>query len=176
MNEPFPSREEILRQKIKSGSSYHDMLVEQAKSIDLNKVDFDGSDFKPRQKVVEKQKIFRWTRLFVKEEITDLQVNDKIILKHLPTGESLETIFICYAKKGLERDSNGAIIAFDGEEDKKTLCLMLDIDLLESENVKFIRTLFQNTKWYEFQMMRRDELVFENTRTKKLLEYFDVEF
>ena len=85
MNEPFPSRKEILKQKLEAGSSYHDMLVEQAKSLNLDKIDFDNSDFKPRNKVVEKQKVYRWTRLFVKEPVTDLQVNDKINIRHLPT-------------------------------------------------------------------------------------------
>lgn len=176
MNEPFPSRKEILKQKLEAGSNYHDMLVEQAKSLNLDKIDFENSDFKPRNKVVEKQKVFRWTRLFVKEPISDLQINDKINIKHLPTGEVLESFFICYAKKGLERDSNGAIVAFEGEEDNKTLCLMIDLDALESDKVEFIRTLFQNTKWYEYQLLRRDELIFENTRTSQTLEYFDVEF
>lgn len=173
MDATFPSRKEILEKK---QNNYLDRLVDEAKSINLEKVDFDKADFKPRAKIIEKQKIFRWTRLFVKEQVIDLKVNDEIQIKHIPTGELLETIFICFAKKNLEKDSDGNIIAFDGEEDKKILCLMIDMEKLESDSIKFIRSLFQNTKWYEFQLLKRDELLFINKRTGENIEYFDVTF
>lgn len=173
MNE-FPSRQEILNRK--SEMSYKDKLVEQVKTLDIEKVDFEASDFKPRQKIVEKQRVFRWSRLFVKDEVKDLMVNDTIKILHTVTGEELESSFICFAKKNLEKDSDGNIVAFTGEEDKKVLCLMIDIEKLENEKVKFIRTLFQNTRWYEYQLLRRNELLFINSRTGEQLEYFDVTF
>jgi len=175
MNTEFPSRKEILEKK-SSIPDYKQNIIEQVKYIDTNKIDFEASDFKPRHQVVEKQKIYRWTRLFVKEETLDIQVNDIIKLHHLPTDEILESQFICFGKKGLEKDSEGNIVAFDGEEDKQVLCLMIDTQNLESDNVKFIRSLFQNTKWYEFQLMKRSELLFINQRTGEPLDYFDVEF
>ena len=174
MTSDFPTRQEILSNK--SNLSYQERLIEQAKNIDTEKIDFESSDFKPRQKVIEKQKIFRWSRLFIKEEISDLKVNDTINISHSITGELLETTFICYAKKNLEKDSDENIVAFTGEEDKKILCLMIDTENLESDKVKFIRTLFQNTRWYEFQLLKRTELKFINTRTGENIEYFDVTF
>lgn len=174
MTNDFPSRQELLNRK--ANSSYQERLIEQVKQINTEKIDFESSDFKPRQKIVEKQKIYRWSRLFIKEEISDLKVNDVIQIKHTVTGEKLDTIFICFSKKNLEKDSAGNIVAFTGEEDKKVLCLMIDTEQLESEKVKFIRTLFQNTRWYEFQLLRRNELLFINKRTGENIEYFDVTF
>lgn len=174
MIDEFPSRKEILEGRMPK--TYRDTLVQQVKDIEVEKIDFDNSDFKPRNKIVEKQKEWRWTRLFTKEEVQNLQVNDTILIKHLPTGQKLESQFICFAKKNLERDSDGNIVAFQGEEDKKILCLMIDIERLADDSLSFIRTLFQNTKWYEYQLLRRDELIFENQRTKEKIEYFDVTF
>jgi hypothetical protein len=42
---PFPDRKEIQQ-------NYVNSLVEQAKSIDLDKVDYSGVDFKPRNEIV----------------------------------------------------------------------------------------------------------------------------
>ena len=170
----FPSRQEILAKK--HTSSYKEQLIEQAKQINVDKIDFESSDFKPRNKIIEKQKIYRWTRLFIKDTLSDIQVNDTIVITHVPTGEKLESVFICFAKKNLEKDSDGNIVAFEGEEDKKVLCLMIDTEKLEDDNLKFIRSLFQNTKWYEYQLLKRTDLLFVNQRTAEAIDYFDVTF
>jgi hypothetical protein len=174
MIEEFPDRKSIIENK--KIDSYQQSLVDQVKQLDITNVDFSSSDFKPRNKIVEKQKIYRWSRLFIKDELSDLKVNDVIQIEHLPTGEILKSVFICYAKKNLEKDSDGNIVTFDGDEDKKILCLMIDIEHLESDKVKFIRTLFQNTKWYEYQLMKRTELLFVNKRTDRSIDYYDVAF
>ena len=176
MMEDFPTRQQIISKKDGGGAGYLDRLVEEVKSIDISKVDFDGSDFRPRQRVVEKQRVYRWTRLFVKEEVADLQVNDRVDIVHLPTSESLQTSFICYAKAGLARDTDGSLVSYDGEDDRKVLCLMIDTELLQGDSAPFLRTLFPNTPHYEYSLLRRDELVFENRRTGQRLDYFDVQF
>jgi len=178
MDMDFPSRKDILdsRKRNQQSPSYLDAVVDQVKSIDIEKVDFENSDFKPRQRIVEKQRVYRWTRVFVKEEVVDIAVNDIYHIRHLPTGESMECSFICFAKKGLAKDSSGSIVSYDGEEDRKILCLMIDTDLLGKEGVRTISSLFPNTPYYEYNLMRRDELVFENKRTGERLDYFDVQF
>jgi hypothetical protein len=178
MDMDFPSRKDILesRKRDRASASYLDAVVDQVKSIDIEKVDFENSDFKPRQRIVEKQRVYRWTRVFVKDEVADLVVNDVYNIMHLPTGEIMECQFICFAKKGLAKDSDGSIVSYDGEEDKKILCLMIDTDLLGKDSVRTISSLFPNTPYYEYNLMRRDELVFENKRTGERLDYFDVQF
>lgn len=179
MEMDFPSRKEILesRRRPSGGTrSYLDGVVEQVKSLDIDGVDFEKSDYKPRQKVVEKQRVYRWTRVFLKEEVSDIQVNDPYHIVHLPTGERLECSFVCHAKKGLAKDSDGNIVAYAGEDDMKILCLMIDTDLLGREGVSTISSLFPNTPYYQYNLMRRDELVFENQRTGVRVEYYDVQF
>ena len=175
----FPSRKEILESRgraTNNAPSYIDTVVEQVKSIDIDGVDFANSDYKPKQRVVEKQRVYRWTRVFVREEVGDLLPNDLYHMVHLPSGERIECTFVCYAKKGLSKDAEGKIVAYDGEDDRKVLCLMIDTDLLGKEGVRLISSLFPNTPFYEYNLMRRDELVFENQRTGERLEYFDVQF
>lgn len=178
MEMDFPSRKEILesRRRPQEAPSYLDGVVQQVKSIDIDGVDFEKSDYKPKQRVVEKQRVYRWTRVFLKDEVVDIQASDPYHLVHVPTGEILECSFVCYAKRGLSKDSEGNIVAYEGEDDRKVLCLMIDTDLLGKEGVRLISSLFPNTPYYEYNLMRRDELVFENQRTGERLDYFDVQF
>jgi hypothetical protein len=176
MDMDFPSRKEILesRRGAKVQPSYLDGVVEQVKSIEIDGIDFEKSDYKPKQRVVEKQRVFRWTRVFLKDEVADIQPNDPYIIHHLPTGETLECSFVCYSKKGITKGDH--LVAYDGEDDRKVLCLMIDTDMIGKDNVRTISSLFPNTPYYEYSLMRRDELVFENKRTGERLEYFDVQF
>lgn len=179
MDNPFPSRKEILesRSNIKL-PSYQQSIVDEIKSIDVDKVDFTNGDFKPRTKIVEKQRVFIWIRLYLKEENTDIKPNDEVKIRYIHTGEELETTFICYSKRGLDKDSDGNIVNYNTEDDKKVLCLMVDSDRIgpNSDDIPFIRTLFKGGKYYEFQLLKRDELQFINTSNNQLLDYFDFSF
>jgi hypothetical protein len=179
MDNPFPSRKEILENRKKSElPSYQQAIVDDIKTIDVDKIDFSNGDFKPRAKIVEKQKVFFWIRLFLKEENTKVSPNDDIVIEYLPTGEKLEVKFICYAKKGLDKDNKDEIINYNTEDDKKILCLMIDSDRINknSQDIPFIRTLFKIGLHYEYQILKRDELVFENLNNGEIYEYYDVEF
>ena len=45
-----------------------------------------------------------------------------------------------------------------------------------NDEIPFIRTLFKNGKHYEYQLMRRDELLFINKRNNIILEYYECDF
>lgn len=44
------------------------------------------------------------------------------------------------------------------------------------EGIEFIRTLFKTGRHYEYQLVRRDELLFINKRNGVILDYFDCDF
>ena len=145
----FPSRKEILENK---STSYQKSIINEIKSIDIDKVDFSNSDFKPKSSIIEKQKVFFWIRLYLKEENSSINPNDIIVMKYLRSGEELETKFICYAKTTLNKDSQGEIVNYDTEDDKKVLCLMVDSDKINYDDgsIPFIRTLFKTSRFYEY--------------------------
>ena len=172
----FPSRKEILDQK--QSQSYQDNVVDSIKSIDISKFDFKGS-FKPRSEITEKQKVFIWIRLFLNDEEHDVKPDDIVVITYALSGEELETKFICFSKKGMDKDSNELVVTnFSKEDDRKVLCLMIDADRIgaNSEDIPYIRTLFGESKYFEFQLTKRDELIFINKSNGKKFEYYDVSF
>ncbi len=151
-----------------------DLLVEQIKNIEVEKINQWSEVQDLTTKVVEEQKIYFWIRLFLKEESDDIQVGDKINMSYLPNSEVLETTFICYGKEGLQKDYDDEIVNFNPEDDKKILCLMIDENIVNtSDEIPFIRTLFKNSRFFEYQVVKRSELLFINSRTGKNLDYFD---
>ena len=155
------------------GLTLYDEIIESIKKIDTKNIsDEINSDLKVD--IVEKQKIFFWIRIFLKEEVTDLQVGDNFIMKYIPMNEELTTKFIAFGKKNLNRDLDNVIINFDPEEDKKCLILMVDEEDIKSDKTKFIRTLFKTSPYYEFQVYRRSDLTFTNTRNNAVLDYIDL--
>jgi|ERR1035437_1801382 hypothetical protein len=121
---------------------------------------------------VERQKTYLWVRLYLNNEV-DLQSNDIITITYL--SEKINTKFACYAKTGSEKDEGEFINHYNPEDDKRVLCLMVDYSDLESNNtITTIRSMFKNTPWYRYNLLKRDELVF--THNGKILEYYDSEF
>lgn len=179
MNDIFPDRKQVIENDRKEKQlSYQDAIVNEIRDVDVNKIDFSKSDFKPRSQIIEKQRVFFWIRLYLKDENISVKPDDTISIKYIPSGEQLDTKFICYAKSGLNKDTSGEIVNYDSEDDKKVLCLMVDTDRInkDSDNIPFIRTLFKTSGFYEFQLLRRDELIFVNASNDEILEYFDVNF
>jgi hypothetical protein len=169
----FPSRQDL--KKTVAQPNYYDTLIEQAKSIDTDNLDFNVS-FKPRSEIVEKQRTYFWTRLYLNEEV-NLTPDQDITIEYTPSGEKLITKFVCYAKKGLTKDLDEQVVNYNSEDDKKCLCLMIDSDKIniDCQDIPFIKTLFKIGRWWEPQVMRRDELVFRDS-LGNTLEYYDVEF
>lgn len=157
-------------------SDYRDQLLEAIKSIDTEGLS-DEIEIVSTSKIIEEQKIYFWIRLYLSEEDQNIQIGDDIVITYNPSGEELVTKFICYGKSGLERDHNGEVINYNPDDDKKVLCLMVDENFINySEEIPFIRTLFKTGRHYEYQLMRRDELLFINKRNGFILDYYDCDF
>ena len=157
-------------------SDYRDQLLEAIKSIDTEGLS-DEIEIVSTSKIIEEQKIYFWIRLYLSEEDQNIKIGDDIVITYNPSGEELVTKFICYGKSGLERDHNGEVINYNPDDDKKVLCLMVDENFINySEEIPFIRTLFKTGRHYEYQLMRRDELLFINKRNGFILDYYDCDF
>jgi hypothetical protein len=157
-------------------SDYRDQLLEAIKSIDTEGLS-DEIEIISTSKIIEEQKIYFWIRLYLSEEDQNIQIGDDIVITYNPSGEELVTKFICYGKSGLERDHNDEVINYNPDDDKKVLCLMVDENVINySEEIPFIRTLFKTGRHYEYQLMRRDELLFINKRNGFILDYYDCDF
>lgn len=154
----------------------YDNLVSQIKSIEVEQIKDWDSNTDPAMKIVEEQKVYIWIRLYLKEE-SDTQPGDDIMMTYTPSGEKLETKFICYGKTDMNKDYNDEIINYNPEDDSKILCLMVDQEKInKGTDIPFIRTLFKGSIHYQYQLVRRDELVFINSRTGKTLDYFDCDY
>lgn len=154
----------------------YDSLVEQIKTIKTEEVKNWDSNTDPVMNVVEQQKVYIWIRLYLKDELTSTQIGDDISMVYKPSGEKLSTKFICYGKTGLTKDHDDMekIINFNPEDDKKELCLMVDESTInKGDGIPFIKTLFKTSIHYQYQLVRRDELIFVNDRTGEVLDYFD---
>ncbi len=69
-------------------------IVEQVKKIDTSSLN-DKVDQTPSMKEIEKQLVYIWLRLYIKDELTDIKEGDGINIQYLPTSEILESKFIC---------------------------------------------------------------------------------
>lgn len=157
-------------------TSHYDSIIEQIKNIDTEKIS-DDVDNSPISKVIEEQKIYFWVRLYLKEETLNVNIGDDIIIKWKPSGEELETKFIAYGKKGLDKNHEDEVTQYVSEDDKRVLSLMIDTKMVNFNNeIPFIRTLFKTGYHYEYQLVKRTDLVFINKRNNIELEYYDCDF
>lgn len=170
--------------------NYLEKITEQLSKIDTDDADKWNYDETPSVKIVEEQKVYFWIRLYLNEENPNIKVGNDIIVRYKPLpvylndvlveeadSEELETKFICYDKKGLERNSEGQIVNYNQEDDFRVLCLMVDsVKVNTSDDIPFIRTLFKASRHYEYQLMRRSELLFIDKQSGETLEYYDCDF
>lgn len=160
-------------------SNIIEQLTQQIKEIDTKDIDFSkvGDDNDLQFKETEKSMVYLWIRLYLKDEVSDLTNGDKLIIKW--GNESVTTTFIGFNKKGLIQDNDGIINA-DLEDDRTGLILMIDEKLVKdpilSASQPFIRTLFKESPYYEYQVYRREDLKFINDKTGISLEYIDASF
>jgi hypothetical protein len=159
-----------------SNNNYLESLVEQIKEIDTTELNDDVSE-DAVSTVIEDQKVYFWIRLFLKEEDPNLKIGDDIIIKWNHSGEELITKFFAWGKKGFEKDLKDNITNYNPEDDKKVLSLMIDEKSVNyNEDIPFIRTLFKTGRHYEYQLVKRSELLFINNRNGMILDYFDCDF
>ncbi len=157
-----------------SVSVFYDSLIEQIKSIDTTNLS-DKVSRKPVTKIIEEQRVYFWIRLYLKEEISDIKEGDDFEITY--GDEKLIIKFICFGKKNSVRDHEGELTNYDSENDNKILCLMVDENEINTnDSIPFIRTLFKTSRFYEYQLIRRDDLKFRNTRTEEIMDYIDCDF
>jgi hypothetical protein len=155
----------------------YELIVQQVKSIDTTNLS-DSVEQQPQSKEVEKQRVYIWIRLYIKETLQDLKEGDNFIIKYTPSGEFLVTKFICFGKKGSHKDAEQYDqIQITAEDDPTCLCLMVDeSEIQTSDTIPFIRTLFKSSKHFEYQLYKREDLQFINERTEQVVEYIDCDF
>lgn len=151
---------------------YND-IIDNIKLVDIDLIK-DWEVLKKTQ-VIEKQKVFFWIRLYLKQEDDKIQIGDDVIIKYNLSGEQLTTKFIYFGKNGLSLDHDNEIINYEGEDDKKILCLLVDESFV-NDDIPFIRKLFKTSIHYEYQLLKREDIVFINKRTGEKIEYYDCHF
>jgi hypothetical protein len=82
-----------------------------------------------------------------------------------------------FGKKGLERNQDGEIVNFNPEDDKKILCLMMDVERIDYNNhdIPYMKTLFKLGKHYKPDYIRKNDFSFvlENETN---LNFYDIDF
>ena len=157
------------------GMTLYDFVREQLKDVDTAELSDDVSN-DPEVEITP-EKVYFWTRIYMKEENPNIEIGDTITMRYTPSGEEMKTQFFAYGKTGLERDHEDELVNFNSEDDKKVLCLMVEEKVVnESEDIPFIRTLFKLGRHYEYNVMKRDELLFVNDRNGIVIDWFDCDF
>ena len=155
--------------------SLYEYVQEQLKDLDTTDLSDDVSDEILTD--ITPEKVYFWTRVYLKEENPNIEIGDQVTLKWTVTGEEIKTQFITYGKQGLEKDHDDELTNYNPDDDKKVICLMVDEEVInKSEEIPFIRTLFKLGRHYEYQLVKRDELVFSIDRNGIILDYFDCDF
>jgi GTPase involved in cell partitioning and DNA repair len=102
-------------------------------------------------------------------------------------------MFTNYDKVGKTGTQSDELEEYESEEDKKVLCLLVNItELHKSKEHDYIRTLFRKSKYYEERLLKRKDLVFSTNHTnfmqdeeeeskdelkeETVIEYYDVMF
>lgn len=154
--------------------SLYDFVREQL--IDVDTTDLSDDVIDDVKIDITPEKVYFWTRVYIKDEDDTISIGDTIWIEYTPSGERLETKFITYGKKGLERDHEGQVTNYTQEDDKRILCLMIEEKSVNSnDNIPFIRTLFKLGRHYEYQLVRREELIFVR-ENGQILDYYDCDF
>ena len=165
------------RKQVLSKRNYKDDIIDSVKELDIENINFSTKKERDTTvRVIESQKTFFWIRLYLKESYDFLNANDDITIKYTNNGENLSIKYICYAKQGLDKDKEEDILNYNPEDDKKILCLMIDGDRVNknSKDIPFLRSMFKISKYYEYQLVKRDEIQFIHEPTGTVLDYYNV--
>lgn len=161
--------------QLQTTPTYLELIADEIRLLDTQDL---GDDFElvATSVTIEEQKTYFWIRVFLNEEDPNLLPGDQIFIEWGPTQERLETIFIAWAKSGSERDREG-VTNYNTQDDKRILCLMIeDRAVNQNPDIPFLRTLFKAGHFFEYQLMKREELLFINKRNGHILDYFDCSF
>lgn len=153
--------------------SLYDSLVEQIKGIDIEKI---GNGIVDKVNIIDTHKSYIWIRVHLRSDfINSSKLGDDFKIIWDETGEELECKFITFGKKGRNSDWED-IINYEKEFDESIMILMVDEELIKSDNIPFIRSLFPNYKWYTESVFRTDSLKFYNKTSDLFLEYTFIQF
>lgn len=162
-----------------------------------NNIDIDVNDFKSgfdsqedfdkfrkerdtQLSVIEESKTYIWTRVFLKSEDDTLKKGDKVYLKHAPTDEVLETMFVSYNKGNSSTDSDeddkDDVQNYTDEEDKKVLCLAIDLNYVNKRDndIPFIKTIFRESYFYDDNFLKMSE--WSVYSIDNMLDFYTIEF
>lgn len=158
-----------------SGKTLYEFIQEQIMDLETEDLTDEVSD--DVQIDITPEKIYFWTRLYLKDENPNIEIGDWVNITYTTSGEKLKTQFFAYGKTGLDKNHQDELINFNSEDDKKVLCFMVDEKFInESDEIPFIRTLFKLGRHYEYQLVKRDELQFVVEKNGIILDYYDCEF
>ena len=184
-NMGFPPRNKLTVSKPKKELSLVDMdydfLTEQVKNLNLEETDFENAEYDTVDTKIDKQKVYFWIRVFLKEEAI-IEPGDDITIKYTFSGEELITKFICFAKVGGNTvdyiNGEPVVTNYNTEDDPKVLCLMVDEEKInnDSQDIPFLRRLFRIGRHYEYELLKRTDLLLTNGNTGEILDYYDIEF
>lgn len=171
----FPDRKD-LKKTIQENNNLYEDIKEQVQKIELDKINFEKEDYVPKSVVTQKQKVYFWIRVYLKEEIK-IEANSSVKIIWEPSNEVLTTKFICYAKKGLDKDLDEQVAQYNTEDDKKVLCLMVEEDRINinNEDIPFIKTLFKIGRFFQRQIWRREDMTLIDESGNNL-PWFDIDF
>jgi hypothetical protein len=172
----FPDRKTLKKEKSKIDSTYYKEIHEVSKTLNLDQIDFENGDFIPRSEIKQSQQVFFWIRVYLKEEMEITPMTD-VTITWKETNEKLMVKFICYSKKGLDKDGPEEVVNYVDEDDKKVLCLMVEEDRINKHNsdIPFLKTLFKIGRFYEKQIFRRENLLLSDCNGNEI-KWFDIDF
>lgn len=137
----------------------------------------DGLDRTPSVNVTETERSFIWVRIYLKKEY-DIKKGSEISIIY-KNREELKTIFSTYEKKNLNKDKGEQVTEFTTEEDKKTLCVMVDLNDInnpeKNKDIPFLKTLFKAGRFYEHQILKKGDLSVMIENDKKL-DFHTIQF
>jgi hypothetical protein len=157
----------------------YDDIVKQVMDMNINTDELsDDVSSDPIVNEIEKQKVYVWIRLYLKEgSNVSLNIGDDFTILYNLTGESMNSKFVYFGKKVAIRDSvEFGELNTSLEDDKNILCLMVDEEYLRRDDIPFLRSLFKTSPYFTYQVYNRENLIFTNLRTLESLEYVDCEF
>jgi hypothetical protein len=158
-----------------SGKTLYEFIQEQIMDLETEDLTDEVSD--DVQIDITPERIYFWTRLYLKDENSNIEIGDWVNITYKTSGEKLKIQFFSYGKTGLDKNHQDELINFNSEDDKKVLCFMVEEKFInESDKIPFIRTLFKLGRHYEYQLVKRDELQFVVEKNGIILDYYDCEF
>lgn len=128
--------------------------------------------------VIEEQKEFIWTRVYLNDEDDTLREGDTVYIKYNISGEILETTFGAYNKKNtlVDIDNDGVVTNYVTEDDRKCICLAVDINFINKldNGIPYLRQLFKQSKFFTNELIRISEI--DIYTDSKKFEYYSIDF